>query len=428
MKFNSFTPLCLTVYFGAVLAASALEVRTWTSVDGRTLEAEFVKMDDEKVTLKDKMGRQFDIKKAQLSQADLRYLQEFAPKSLSPMTPSGKKPPPPPMPGKEAKIDQKTFKKLTETFVIPGETFYILETPHFLVMHSEKTEAGDLGETAERMWLDMNFFHPGFSQKFQDRRMAVFLVDDEYTYKSLGEWYAGNIKNSGMPNAEDNAANIAATWPRAAAAGMHLTGDLTEKYKVLSHARVFRAYQPGYQGKQEKVKGVWVPFRVHCLASDMVDAQTGGVSGFGAKGLFAIETGHAYYKEIQYTGKSETSLLRAEGTEKKVDTTGGFDPGKSWPEELKKLLRREKVKPSIQDLWNTNLQSANVETNALAYSFSRYLQSTTERLANYSKLLETIDASHQIPEPESLAKLYGFENVKAMEADWIEYLKSPEFR
>ena len=423
-KLRFLLPLAL----GLATPIFALESRQWTSTAGGSIEAELVRVDGDKVILKDKTGRELTVKRAQLSQGDLRYIAEFGPKEGNTLGQAAAKPGATPNPGKEAKIDQKTFVKRTTTFTIPQSTFQVLETPHFLVMHPDKVDAADVGETAERMWLDMAFFHPGFAQKFKDRRMAIFLVDDEYTYDNIGKWYAEMIKTSGAPNAEASAAGLLATWSKAAASNVGLTQEIADENHVLRHARVFRT-STGTDKKKEKIKGVFVPFRLHCLAADMLNIHTGGVQGFGSKGLFAISTGHAYYKEILLGGRSETNMLREDGgTAHAVSSVGGFDPSKNWPDEIKKLLRRDKLTPDIQKLYDTNQQGAQLNDNVLAYAFSRYLQSNTDRVANYSKLLEKIDTSSQIPEPADLAKLYGFADVAAMQADWITYMKSSEFK
>ena len=412
------------------LPLQALEIRTWTSLSGKSIEAEYVRIDGDKIVLKDKDGREMVVKRAELSQGDLRYIEEVAPKSSTPLL--GEKPVKPgatPNPAKEAKIDQKTFKPRTDRFKLPESTYNILETPHFLIMYPDKIEAADLGETAERVWLDMTFFHPGFSQKFKDRKMAVFLVEQEYDYEKIGKWYADMIRKSEQPNADRIADGLMATWKQAAAANLQMTQEVADEYGVLRYARVFRTSTGSGSAKREKVKGVFVPFRVHCLAQDMMNIHTGGVSGFGSKGLFAIQTGHAYFKEILITGRSETSMLREAGTGHEVSSTGGFDSTKNWADELKKLLRRDKdLKPSIEALYNTNLASAKPEMNVLAYSFSRYLQSNTDRMAKYAELLEKIDTGSQIPEPVDLAKIYGFADVASMQADWIAYLNSSSFK
>ena len=406
----------------------ALESRTWTSTTGGSIEAELVRVDGDKVVLKDKTGRELNVKRVQLSQGDQRYLDEVAPKNASALGQTETKPTATVNPAKDVKIDQKTFIKRKEQFKIPEASFNVLETPHFLVMYPEKVEAADLGETAERVWLDMSFFHPGFAQKFKDRRMAIFLVDEEDTFVNIGTWYAEMVKTSGAPNAEEVAKSIVASWSKAASGSLSLTQEIADQNSVLRYARVFRATN-GSDKKSPKVKGVFVPFRLHCLASDMLNIHTGGVNSFGSKGLFAISTGHAYYKEILLGGRSETNLLRAgDDTNHDVTSTGGFDPSKNWADEIKKMLRRDKLKPDIQALYDTTAQGANLESNVLAYAFSRYLQSNSARVANYAKLLEKIDTSSQIPEPEELAKLYGFADVAALQADWVTFMKSGEFK
>ncbi len=422
----------------ATLAAAtishALEQRTWTSLDGRTLEAELVRADAEKVDLKDKTGRTFTVKRAQLSKADQDYLTEMAPKTGSLPFSGEKKPGAVPNPAKEAKIDTKTFVKRTEVFKMekPAHEFFVLETPHFLILHPEKVDAKDVGELAERVWLDMNFFHPTFGQKFKDRRMAVFLAGDEETYNDIGMWYAEMVASTGNGLGNDQAAEAAgrikATWPQSAAGGVRLSQDLVDKYQVLSLARVFRNYQKEGSGKEKEIKGVWIPFRVHCLASDMVGIQAGGVSDFGAKGYHALTLGHAYFKEIQLTGRSETSILNATGTDNKVGSTGGFQNAKNWPDELKKLIRRKDLTPTLGEIYKLTAANGTPGTNVLAYSFARFLQSTPDRIAMWAKLLEQIDTASQVPEANDLAKALGYTDANALEAAWAEWLRSSEFR
>ena len=45
-----------------------------------------------------------------------------------------------------------------------------------------------------------------------------------------------------------------------------------------------------------------------------------------------------------------------------------------------------------------------------------------------SEHAELIDTSNAVPEPGELAKIYGFETVEQMLADWKEFMKSSAFR
>lgn len=51
-----------------------LEARTWTSLDGKTIEAELVKADESKVTLKRADGKTFDIVLNKLSTSDQKFV------------------------------------------------------------------------------------------------------------------------------------------------------------------------------------------------------------------------------------------------------------------------------------------------------------------------------------------------------------------
>ena len=64
----------------------------------------------------------------------------------------------------------------------------------------------------------------------------------------------------------------------------------------------------------------------------------------------------------------------------------------------------------------------------LAYGWARYLQSSIPKMTAFSKLVEKIASSRQVPEPDDFAKAYGFENGAKMEADFQKWIASTEFR
>ena len=84
------TLTCL--FFGALLAAPC-HSRTWTSSDGKTLEAEFVSATDTEVTLKrDKDGKTFTLPLSRLSKDDQTFVKEqIAAKADEPEEPAEKK-------------------------------------------------------------------------------------------------------------------------------------------------------------------------------------------------------------------------------------------------------------------------------------------------------------------------------------------------
>ncbi len=403
----------------------ALEPRTWVVMDGRTVEGTLVKTQGNAVIILDKDSRQLQLDKSWLSIGDNDYVKEFAPdvKTGFAATQAVALP----VPAKLAKVDPKGFKK-AGVLSLPNATFDVLETPHFKVMSSKGgSSVDDLAELAERMWVDGAFFHATFMQKFRSEKMAIFVAPDDSIYDGVGNWYAGLLEKSGDA---ENANRVRGTWSKSSAGSMTLPVESARDNGVMQHARVFRGYRKSADGKRsEPIKGNWVPFYVHCLAGDMLDIQAGGVTSFGAKGWFAVTTGHSYNKEIGLTGKTETNLISARSiTGNDATTTGGFKDSRNWASELKKLVRKGDVKPTLELLYSMEAGSADEKGIALAYAFSRYLESTLPRLSNFSKMAQRISTSRQMPDAENLAKIYGFETAAAMEADFVKYITSPEFR
>ncbi|MEZ5300713.1 MAG: hypothetical protein R3F11_08655 [Verrucomicrobiales bacterium] len=400
------------------ISAHAAELRTWTSLKGTTLDAKLLKVDGEDVILEKEDGTRLDVKRNQLSIGDQRYLQEYGgAEELGPQTGRMKSP------AKEVKIDKKEFVKTEEPFRFGedgGLEFHGMVTPHFYVVSDGRDFIRETAENAERLWHDMAFYHPNFARKWGDKKFAIVLVKEDEPWFSLADWQKHYLDQYGQPGESDK---IDPTWKQASSTSVNLTQEMIDKYNTFGYASVFRPKDA------RTFDGVWAPFRTHCLAQTLLGLQMGGVSSFGSKGFFAIATGHAYFKEIDLTGETQTRLISAEGYESdKVTSAGGFDKGDTWPKTLQKLVRKKDVTPSIKVMYQLEQQNLTPERVVLMYSFARYLQSTPERVAAFAKLAERIDTSRQMPVAEELADIYGFESVEKMEEDWIDYLKSSDFK
>ena len=421
----------LALLCAALLPATAAEPRTWISIDGRMIEAELLRRLGNEVELRDKDGRVLKVGMNSLSFADQDYINEFAPedktRSLGGSSPTGPKPKLP-NPAKDAKLDTKGYNRNAGLFKVNERSYNVCETPHFKVLYMKPVDPMDVAELAERLWLDTAFFHSTFPQKWKDRRMAIMLVNDEEAYEDAGSWFADMISESGD---KDQAAKTRATWPKSASGNIYLPAKVADDNGVHPRLRVFRAFERSAYGGKAKpsfIKGVWIPFRTHCLSSDMLQLQAGGVSGIGAEGSYAIFTGHAYYKEILLTGRSETSILRATGTGNDVSGVGGFKDAKNWASEFKKMVKKGDAKTSIAELFKRDTENADELATVTAYSFARFLQSSQEKLSAFNKLCERISTSNQIPEPDDIAKFYGLDDTAALEKAWTAYVESAEFR
>ena len=428
MKLSRTTLTALAVLL-TTLPALALERRSWLTIEGRSFEGELQKVFGNQVTILETGGKPAQFDRATLSLGDNDYIREnFPDPKIAGFASTAGTPAHVPQPAKTVKIDPKSFKLGAGTFVLPTDTFDMMETPHFKVMYQKPLDPHDMGELAERMWLDAAFFHTGFPKKFGSNKMAIFLATGYNQYDRIGQWYADQMTKAGQ---QEIAAKIAATWPRSASGSMNLTEEIMGKNAVVQHARVFRAYrEPAAAGqKAEMIRGVWTPFFVHCLAEDLLAVNVVGIANTGEKGWYAISTGHAYHKEINLTGKTETNLVRTQSAiAKDVSTIGGFQDAKNWAPELKKLIRKGEVKPTLETLYVLTLEGSDAKGNVLAYAWSCYLESSMTKLAAFNKLIEQVGAANKVPEPAELAKTFGFDSVSAMEADFMKFLTSADFR
>ncbi len=415
--------------FLALGATDAAEMRTWTNLKGQKLKGQLLSADTENVRLRLESGRDVTIPRKTLSIGDLQFIKEYGGGGESPVDPKAKIT----VPEKTMKFDSKTITRRDsdgdgrdDKFIFPDGyslRFDMVETEHFLVMSSGSVRGKDTAQLAERLWYGMNFQHPGFAAKWGDEKMAIFLCGEDEDYKILGQYCVDLIAQGGNAQA---ASNTAKTWPASSGSTLRLGNDLADEYGVMMRARAFKA-----SDKRRFKRGVWNPFPAHCIAGDVLGVQMGGSGGgAGSEGYFAITTGHSYYKEIQLTDETVTSMIDANTYESdELVKAGGFDDGRKWARTLRDLVKKGKVVPSIAQLYRTeSAMQLTPELTVSMYGFARYMQSTPDRLAKFSKAMDLVDTSRAVPVAQELAKIFGFETVKEFEDDWITYLKSTAFK
>ena len=402
----------------AVSMAQAAEMRTWMSRKGGTLEAELGSLAGDQVTLVGKDGKEIKLKVEDLSLADRQHLVEFGGANASIIT-SGE----PGFPEKEARIDPATIKKLPNKLKL-GEVslleFEVVESPHFLVASAGKIRGHDTAETAERLWHGMAFQHMNFRKDWGDKRMLILLVDDRKVYKALGEWYVEFLSNASEHEAAQRTKNI---WDKAGSNRISLPEDTLKQHNLLQGAILFNITDVSKFAKPLS------SFPTHSIAGALLNKQMSGVSSFGAEGYFAIVTGHAYFKEISLTKKSETQLLDVSGTgNDEISSKAGFKDGTSWAKTLRPLVRKGKVKAELEPMLKWTGTDLTPERLVLIYAFVYYMESDAKRLCAFAKMIRRVESSNQIPPPAEIAKIFGFDSVAEFDADWKKFIVEGPFK
>ncbi|MEP4078844.1 hypothetical protein [Haloferula sp.] len=405
---------------GLLLAfsAQAAETRTWTSRKGSNIEAQLLKVEGSEVVLLTPESREIKLKVEDLSLADRQYLIEYG--GAAPEVVAGGELG---EPENEVKIDSKTFKKLEDDLLLGGSTelsFELLETEHFLIA-SSGIRMQAVAETAERMWHGMAFEHMNFRKDWGDKRAMIFLVDDEDVYKSMGKWYENHLIAEDVD--QDVVKRSSVLWDQVGSTSVRLPGDMVSERNLHDRATVFNVKD------DRKYKKSMSPFPVHVIAGSLLSRQMGGLSEYGSNGAFAVRTGFAYFKEIHLTGKTETQMIDAQGSQfDEITKKAGFEDGKSWAKTLRTLVKRDKIKPDFEKMLSWKSQDLDPEKLVLIFSFAYYCNSTPERLSGFANTIRRVESSNQIPEPIEFARLMGFESVEDLQKDWIEFVTSSSFK
>ena len=385
------------------------------------------------MTLIDKESRETRIKMEDLSLSDRMHLVEVGGVDET-VIGGGKEG----LVEKEIKVNSAQFNRLKDVLTFGDKMskgFELMETPHFLIGTAGKVQGNSIAETAERLWHGMAFQHVGFRQDWGDKRMLILLAEDRDVFKALGKWNANAIATRMMQYGKDGqeaAAEATATWDHVASNQISIPDDMAASHNILRAAMVFNVKETnGKEAAKEsaRFRKVFDPFTTHCIADELLELEMGHVHSFGAEGYFAIGTGHAFFKEISLSGKSETNLISVSGSTKdEFASKGGFADGTSWARTLRALVRSGKVSPKLDAMFKWKTEDLTPERLVLMYSFASYMETDAKRLASFAKMVRRIGTSGQIPSQMEIAKLFGFDNVEAFEADWIKYIKEGEFK
>jgi hypothetical protein len=400
------------------LSCHAAEMRTWTSRKGGTVEATLGGVEGNMVTLVNKDSKEIKLKAEDLSLADRLHLVEFGGAEEAILT-GGK----PGLVEKDIRIDTSTFKKRDDLLTFADsamEGFELFETPHFLIGTAGRIRPQAVAETAERLWYGMAFVHMNFRKDWGDKRMLILLVEDRDVYPALGKWYSAYLAANGQQEAS---MSVATTWPLVGSTSITVPDETCTEFNIFEQAAVFNVKD------DKKFRKDLSPFPTHVIAGRLLSKQMGGVSSFGSEGYFALLTGHAYFKEISLTGKTETNLLSVEGSQKdEISSKSGFDDGTSWARTLRPLVKSGKVAVKLEEMLKWKPEELTPERLVLIYSFAHYMENDSKRLGAFAKMIQRIESSNQIPAPEEFAKLFGFDTVEAFETDWATFIKEGDFK
>lgn len=406
----------IIVFAATSLLSSAAEFRIWTSKQGTSIEAQILKFDNGVAHLATKEPKEIQIKAVDLSLADRQYLIEFA-EADKDLLLKGE----PDVPEHAWKKPKDFIKKLDETLSLDGseEGFELYETKHYLFAAAKGINPQGIAETAEACWHGMAFQHLEFIENWGDTRKLIIVPEDPAGYEAVGKFEKERLVAAEQ---HERANHLSEIWSRLGVGHIGMNDDVKKKFNLKDEGMVFHTKD------KKDFRKEWHSFQTHVICSDLLSEQVGGVSSISGSGYFALATGHAYYKEIQLTKKTMTNLLdKNSGGD--IASKSGFEDGTSWAKELSSLVKKGKVIPKLQQ--TLNLQSPtdlDPEKLVTIYALSCYLQSTQPRIAAYAKLCRRINTSDQVPAITEFVQFFGFDTIEAFEKDWVEFIKSRDFK
>lgn len=406
------TVSCRVIAFCTAMIAvnSRAEVRKWTDVEGRTLEAELVSQTASEVQLRLAGGQLATVAKLRLSSADRSFLESAsasqAPRGVPQEVRADVKAPA----FFQVQLDPKQWKVTSkpEAMGITGYDFdEMLESPHFLVFGGKKVKESHLlayAEAGERLVSHIGYDMPGFLKSMDGRRMTLWLAPTKEEHVLVGK----ALEAIGSPSLE---------WEESSIAGLSLNDDVTEKNKLLESGRGFVTdYESTSQGNVRWTK------RIHFLTGSLVGFYLPDY-GQDAASMRMMELCYSYYLERMIGGKIE-SKVKYSG---EMDVVEGFKNGRDWEGAVKRLLAKSPVKPSIEKFTTQEPGDAEPIDVAFGYGLVKFIFTNAERKAAFNDLVEKCRTERRSPAGVDYANIFRATSVEDFDRIWLEYLKSPEF-
>lgn len=379
------------------------EVRKWTNLDGRVIEAEYVRSQDKNAILKLKDGREVPVELAKLSASD----QEFV-KTQGPGTPAVKK-----AAGfSEVVPDKKAWvmRPQVETFGITGVNLtQQLETPHFLITAGPKIKPELMqvhAETCERLYSHMVRDLPGLDTKFDNRRMTVYLTPDPAEHALLGQCL-GKLTGRGEYWGDSRISGV--TFPEEFAAAKNIM-------------RGSRAFDVSWETSGQR--NILWPQRIHFMASTIVREYGHSRYEMSNRNFGMFNLSYCYFLESEITGKVETKVRFASS----MNNVEGFKNPRGWASAVKRILGTTPLKPSLCRFMSLEAAEAEPIDVGSGFGLMQFIFRDPTRRAGINALLESAVKEQTPSSAEEFAKAMGAETPEAFDLQWIEFLKSDGFK
>ncbi|MDB6077087.1 MAG: hypothetical protein JWO82_834 [Akkermansiaceae bacterium] len=411
--------LAMTLAGGALhfSPAHAEAARDWTDTKGRTVSAVFVRQDADNVWIKRSDGREVEVPKNTLSDADQIYLASVP---TGPATPGGAVS----APGgatksgladfNTVKVDPTLFKPHGGGLALDGFSLpNTLETGHFVIAASDKTKPAVVSmyaEAAERTYLDIVAALPSIATAFEDHKKVIILYENEAEGGLIESWHS-HYAASGKP--------LLFHDPKMAERNigyLDLHPAEAEKLGYCPQIRTFRLNSK----TAESMKKNWGK-RVHFLVSDILN--WGARDPYGSDGYsFGIITlCYSYEREFAISGKIETEVIMS-GAE-----VEGFKNGKAWAAATKKLLKNG-GKPDIDAFLHTLDSKAAPRDLGFGFGLIQFIRKDPARLAGLDKSYAALTRKRIFSDPKEFIANLGYDSPEAFNAAWLKYLESDAFQ
>ena len=420
MKHLLFFTLFASLYTSAF---AQQEFRTWTSKDGKTVEARYVSYIGGVVRLQTKSGRAVGVRPNQLTPGDQDFLKTLIQSSSPPTA----RPPTNALPSKPVRRTRPTIENLKEKIQIGPIYFNVTQSDHFRILSTGRN-GRSYAENAEMVYQAAATILPEldttFGQGESSRHMVSILIEDSSDYNGFIDYYVKDLQARGQHQAAEQATAVAG---RVGQMGISL--NASDEDTAGTGFRNVALFSPGgsRNGKEDED-----PFRTHVFAKQILNGHGEGKVNWP----FWLANGFGYRMEIELCGETRTHMIdyskfqsAAGGGDGEIVTSQSFADGKKWISNLKKLMRSTKGKKGdVNEVLASSVANLTPERCGYMFALCHYMLSDSAMQEKYAHMIENARTSGQSPQEASVRTFEQEGSLEAFQENWHDYMKGSRFR
>ncbi len=300
--------------------------------------------------------------------------------------------------------------------------FRVKYAGNLIVCYPRNVSSNSVLETLAKVWKHMETVLPKFEERLDEpaRAIAFYIVNEPADYGKLATWYRRQLV--GTPQYNEITSLI---WRVPTFTFTGGTNGMADINCVVNISEL-----PDRREREAFFTHVFADVALLAYAGDVRRDRFVGTrtplplwltAGFG----YAVEFELNGFTATRYIDYQEYEGFNPGQAEVFISRT--FKRGINWGDAIQRIMKDEKTRGSLEELFSARIASLKPETCGYMYAFARFLTANTKAKKGFARYLE---AYRTMTEPQlkpELLRIYGAEDQDELQKEWYRYMMSNSF-